>query len=350
MNIFLPFKQDKNPVLDEIQQHFDGDFIYDHFKKYDSYDIDIVNIHWPESIFNFSEPSNQDLEELEDELKKWKTKSKVVFTRHNSLPHKSKSTNFIALYNLVIKYADGIIHLGEYSLNEFATSLPQHSHLKATIIYHPAYTIFENSVSKSDARKKLNIPLHKKVILVFGSLRTEKELDLVLNSFDALKIKNKHLIISYLNIYKPLPKTAKQRITKFINTKIERIKLQLKSDLTVNYTFIENNDVQNYLNAADVLFLPRINLLNSGNLFLGLSFKKVVVGPEIGNITEVLKATQNPFFDPKDIESATLALEKGLAISDNKGNENYNFVNNHCQPIDIAKSYYKFFSEIINQP
>ncbi|MBL1233291.1 MAG: hypothetical protein P1U44_09835 [Vicingaceae bacterium] len=347
MNIFLPFKKDKNPVLDEIEQYFDGNFIYDHYKNFDNHQIDIVNIHWPESIFNYSEPSLNDLSDLETELKKWKTKSKIVYTRHNILPHKSKSENLIELYRLVLQYCDGIIHMGNYSKTELESHYTELSIKKSIVIPHPAYTLFKNQISKSEARKKLKIGEYKNVILVFGSIRTKAELKLIKTAFNNLKLENKYLLISNLNIYKPLPTTFLQRVKKFSLTKAEKLRLSLSNNVTINYNFIENNDVQVYLNAADVLLIPRIDLLNSGNVFLGFSFKKIVVGPKIGNIAEVLEITNNPAFSPKDANSATLALESAFKLHKKKGIENYNFVNNNCHPIIIAKSLKNFFNQLL---
>jgi len=346
MNVFLPFERDKNPVLDEIEKHFNGNFIYDYYKNFDNHKIDVVNIYWPESIFNYAEPTLKQINDLEKELINWKAKAKIVYTRHNKHPHKNKSQRFIDLYNLIISYADGIIHLGNYSLKEFSENYEKFKATPSAIIYHPAYTLFKNNISKLQARKKLGLLPNKKVILVFGSVRTYEELQLIIDSFNLLEEKNKHLLISNLNIYKKLPKTFKDRILKFTNSKIEKLKFQLKKDITINYSFIENEEVQTYLNAADVLFIPRINLLNSGNLFLGFSFKKVVVGPEIGNLTEFLQRTNNPTYNPKSSISASKALKKGLILSDKKGIENYTFVTEHCQPKDIAKSYYSFFNQL----
>ncbi len=346
MNVFLPFKRDKNPVLDEIEQYFDGKFIYDHYKNFDNYDINIVNIHWPESIFNYSEPNLNELSDLETELKKWKSKAKIVFTRHNILPHKSKSENFIELYRLVLQYCDGIIHLGAYSKTEFEKNHQEFSKKISIVIPHPAYTLFKNQISKSEARKKLKIAEHKNVILVFGSVRTKTELKLIETAFNNLKLENKHLLISNLNIYNPLPTSLLQRVKKFSLTKVEKLKYNLSNNVTINYHFIENDDVQIYLNAADILFIPRINLLNSGNVFLGFSFKKIVVGPKIGNIAEYLETTGNPVFNPKNINSVTLALTKAFELPKDKGVENFNFVQDHCHPKMIANAYKSFFTQI----
>jgi glycosyltransferase involved in cell wall biosynthesis len=236
--------------------------------------------------------------------------------------------------------------MGNFSLNEFKHAHPECANKKMEVINHPAYTIYKNEITKAEARKKLNIPKNKKVILVFGAVRKSEEFDLILNSFNRLNLKEKFLLISNLNISKPLPVTPTQRINKFINTKIEKAKYNFAKKIKMNYGYVKNDDVQTYMNASDILFIPRINLLNSGNLYLGFSFKKVVVGPDIGNISEVLKANNNPIFNSKDINSVITAIEQGLSMGEQQEENNYNYIMQHCQPSSIAHSYYQFFNSL----
>ena len=71
---------------------------------------------------------------------------------------------------------------------------------------------------------------------------------------------------------------------------------------------IPDHEVDVYVKAADALFIPRYEALNSGNVFLGFTFGKPVIGPAIGNIGEVLTLTGNPTFDPRHVKSIAWAL------------------------------------------
>jgi hypothetical protein len=62
------------------------------------------------------------------------------------------------------------------------------------------------------------------------------------------------------------------------------------------------------------VLIPRHEALNSGNVFLGFTFGKPVVGPDIGNIGEVLTLTGNPTFDPKCPRTVVDALAKLTAM------------------------------------
>ena len=70
-----------------------------------------------------------------------------------------------------------------------------------------------------------------------------------------------------------------------------------------------------YLAAADVVFIQRTDILNSGNVPLALSFGRVVTGPASGNIGGLLAETGNPAFDPAAPRSVDIALERAARLS-----------------------------------
>jgi hypothetical protein len=78
---------------------------------------------------------------------------------------------------------------------------------------------------------------------------------------------------------------------------------------------VEESDAQHYLNAADVLFIPRFHVLNSGNVTLGMTFGRVVVGPDSWDVGELLRETGNPVFDPDRPETAARALDEAFRLA-----------------------------------
>ena len=47
---------------------------------------------------------------------------------------------------------------------------------------------------------------------------------------------------------------------------------------------MDDNDVQYYFKAADIVFIPRLNTINSAIIPVASFFKRVFVGADIGNI------------------------------------------------------------------
>lgn len=105
-------------------------------------------------------------------------------------------------------------------------------------------------------------------------------------------------------------------------------------------------EVQVYLKAADLVFVPRFNTLNSGNVALGFTFGKVVTGPGYGVIGETLNKTGNPVFDPVDLNSVCDAISAGFELAEaGHGIKNKEYANHHMKwediGVDTLKAYQK---------
>ncbi|MFC2109197.1 hypothetical protein ACFLSU_01365 [Bacteroidota bacterium] len=335
MKVFLPFEESRNLYLKEIQNLFKGTFTYGEFKDYKP-DYDIVNIHWPESLFKWLEPSVEQLNFLETQLELWKKHSKIIVVIHNEHPHYKKTKIFKKLYDLVLSNAHGFIHLGQYSKNIY---FDKYNNAMHTVIEHPLYTSFPNSISKIEARKKLNISSKAKVILVFGVLRSEEEEKMMLNAFKKLKLPHKTLLVPRFN-YHFLNK--KNRVWR----KFVRYFYTWHPQYFFKSKFVKNEEIQIFANAADVFWVVRKKGLNSGNVFLSWSFKKNVIAPQIGNMGEEVENVGGSVYDPNNINSIKKAILKGL--NTNFNNLDIKKIEAH-HPKMIANKFDNFFEKIINE-
>lgn len=318
MKIFLPFKKSWNPYLDEIQKHTLNTFIYDSYKNYDpSYKI--VNVHWPESIFDWLEPTDDQLIDLELEIENWKKHSRIVYTKHDVDRHKGMTPNFKKLFELIEIKSDVFIHLGNYSKQVYLKLYPEAEH---KVVYHPLYENTFQTHPKREARASLNIDQEAVVIIAPGSIRNFAERKMILNAFKKLKIQNKVLITTNMRseIKFEFPgRVALKKIFDVRNFVVNEFKRRHQTpEFMFSYERLNDHELSLRMSAADIVLIPRINILNSGNLHLALTFNKIVVGPAIGNIGEQLRFLNMPLFDPNSNSSVTQALEKGLALNNSK--------------------------------
>ncbi len=136
MKVLLPFKKDLNPYLEEILAYTRYTFNYAHYTDYDpSYEI--VNIHWPEAIFDWHEPSEEQLEDFENRLNVWIRKSVIVYTKHDYRRNKGTTPSFDKLFSLIENNTDVFIHLGHSSKKAYEKKFPAANH---HVIPHPLYT------------------------------------------------------------------------------------------------------------------------------------------------------------------------------------------------------------------
>lgn len=309
---------------------------------------DIIHFQWPEEVigWNYIDPSK--IEELKKRIEYLKTKgSKFVYTRHNICPHYSNDI-ITEAYKLIESNSDVIVHMGQYSMDEFKNKYPN-SH--NTIILHHIYeNSYNEQLSKEEARKRLDIPLNKFVITAFGKFRNTEERKMVFNAFIKLKIKNKYLQVPRFFPFhkKPFHTSIIKRLISGIAyrivipfCKLLHIHGQGVDDL------VSHEDLPYYLASSDVILIQRKSILNSGNVPMAFLFKKIVVGPDAGNVGELLRKTNNPTFNPNDVNSIVHAIEKSNQLhSDGLGKRNYEFAIKYMGLQHIAAQYISVYNSL----
>lgn len=296
----------------------------------------IYHFQWPECIFNWREPSQNELIELNKRIKELKSFAKIVSTMHNEIPHYSNTTHFRELYKIIYSNSDAIIHLGEFSKNKYDRIYPA---VKSIIIPHGIYENFPNKIFKDDARKILRISKDDIVFIFVGNIRSKIERDLLLNGFSKFNEKNKKLIILRGNII-----WGTFRLFRIIN----KIGIFIRNKIIWEKEFVSEERMQIFLNAADIMIIPRIKPLNSGNLVLGFTFGKVVIGPDYGNVGEILRKTSNPIFVPDSLDSLVLAMKKARDLAINgKGDENRIYAHRYWNMEIVTEKHLELYKELI---
>ena len=101
--------------------------------------------------------------------------------------------------------------------------------------------------------------------------------------------------------------------------------------------------------ASDVIFIQRKDILNSGNVPLAFLYHKVVVGPKVGNIGELLSETGNPTFDPDDKKDILRALEEARRLAAwGQGDVNYTYGMENMSIRKVGQAYAQTYKQAIN--
>lgn len=203
---------------------------------------------------------------------------KLIVTAHNVLPHENSRIDYI-LKSIVYKNANAIIvHSGfiKDKLIKYFSQDPK----KISIIPHGNFDIYLPSfeMTVEQARSSLSLAKSDNVLLFFGYIRPYKGIDLLLKAFEiaAEKDSNLKLIIagSEHDINKPL-----------IN---EIYKNKFSDRILPFLTYIPNEDIVKYFNAADIVVLPYKDIDHSGIIHLAYSFGKPVLATNVGDFNEVV--------------------------------------------------------------
>jgi hypothetical protein len=331
-------------------------------------EFEIVHLHFPEHLtyeiekYYFDGIKNgpefgltdELIAETEKRLRYWSAKAKLVVTRHVLLPHDAlRDIMWEKMYELFYSYADGVAHFAQASIDEFRERYKDTRFVAGrppihVIIPHQNYTTLPNEISRSEARKRLGIPEKASVLLVFGAIRNgDSEKNLIVETFGNLRVPNKLLLVSSWR--ETLAKVSWIRLKYWLRD-LNRLYYKLHPSYNFNYGFVEEKDAQTYLNAADVLFIPRLRVLNSGNITLGMTFGRVVVGPDSWDVGELLRETGNPVFDPDHPETAAAAVEEGfrLAAEGKIGPANQALALREWGADQCARRYVDLFEKVVS--
>jgi glycosyltransferase involved in cell wall biosynthesis len=206
---------------------------------------------------------------------------KLVYTAHNILPHeRSKSDRFIQ--SLVYKSAAAIIVHSAYIKNKLLNNFNING-TKVHVIPHGNFDIYipENRVTKTNARKALNLKQDDKVLLFFGYIREYKGLDILLDAFDKAKDCDADLKLIIAGM--PYNNELKSRY-------IERITaIDAGERIITHFSFIPSDEVQNYFEGCDIVMLPYKAIDHSGIIHLAYSFCRPVIVSAVGDFPETVE-------------------------------------------------------------
>ena len=309
---------------------------------------DVIYFQWPEALMGWEHYTDEKAQRAFEYLSLRKKDSKLIVIRHNLYPHYKRSREYELWYDAFYTYMDAVIHMGRSSLEDYIDRYPNiYDSQLHWIIPHPWYATLPNTANKLESRQFLNISAEREVITIFGVLRQSEEQALAKKSFDNLTLGCKTLVASQW-IEQSIPSWRINPYKRALNI-IENYYQNKSKKYRLGGGRVPEDQIQYYLNASDIIFIPRLNTLNSGNVPLAFTFSKVVVGPDIGNIGEILHQSGNPVFDPDDYMSATRALMEGIKMSkQGKGLENYQYAKNNWNLEITGKSYSEFFKELMS--
>ncbi len=325
-------KEDSN----NIEFVFPYDFLYSDACE----NVDIIHIMWPH-VFG-AEDRHLDYEKFDARLKYLKGKGvKVVSTCHNYVPHYSANEQLIKAYEIVYENSDLIIHLGRNSAREFENKYPQTPQI---LIPHHIYDkIYLESPPKKECIRKLGLNSYCRYIICLGAFRSDEERNLLLNLGEKLRFSNVFIIAPSFTT----TKFEGTNIWERLNNKISKVKLKYHSHIISADCYVCDADIPYYYGASEVSLIQRLHILNSGNVPMGLFFGNVVVGPNVGNVGELLKDTGNVVFGP-DGTDVYKAVMQALALANtDRGKINREYALEHLSTDKVVKRHIEVYTSLL---
>lgn len=270
----------------------------------------------------------------------------LMMTRHDSVPHGERNRQYEISrrwLDTIENACDGMIHHGTFSEAEFRAKGINPGCRHFCIPHHIYDGCFDpECYGKAEARALLGIPPDACVILAFGAFRFPEEWEMVYRAFRRARIPGKFLLAPGYGYKTEEAHTLLFRLKhpRYLWRTLHNRLTGVRTDRPV----VSNELLPYYFAAADITFIQRRTILNSGNLPLGFHFGTVVAGCRSGNVGEILEETCNFSFDPLDPDSVTKALEAAYDASlRQKGSENSRYArenwSDHAVALQTCKAY-----------
>jgi beta-1,4-mannosyltransferase len=228
---------------------------------------------------------------------------KVVWTVHNLSNHEKNNSVYESFVNriLVQIYDRLIVHC-----SAARTSAASLYHLtnralnKVKVVPHGNYVnSYQNDVTKHIARDKFGYKEEDIVFLFLGSVRPYKGIFDLIDAFRNVKSSRAKLLIAG----KPADNSMKDELL---------LRCQNDDRINAHLQYIEDSEVQVYMNSADVTVFPYTDILTSGSVLLAMSFGKAIIVPQIGCISETLDSQGAFLYNPHDVNGLSQAIQSAL--------------------------------------
>lgn len=261
--------------------------------------------------------------------------TKLVWTAHNKYHHERRYHRTERVLNVIVA---NVVHVLTVKCDLAKDTIKKlyrvQDQTKIVVIPDGSYEdAYLDTVSKEEARNELNIEDEKYVYLYFGLIRPYKGVTRLIHAFENIE----HEDVSLWIVGNPKTDEIKKHICRCtegseqINTKLE---------------YIPSDEVQYYLNAADVLVLPYKDILNSGSAHLGRTFDTPVIAPDIGCMSSIITDNKTGllYFPNKRKrlqESLNQAYVEGIELDKDQQDDGYTWE-------QAAKDYVKVYSSYCN--
>ena len=219
---------------------------------------------------------------------------KVIWEMHNILPHgyaENDKNNCQWFY----EKADAIIFHSGHDIQRAKDLFNTDMDKIHTIIPHGNFNgSYENTISKKEARRHLNIPDNDRALLCFGFIRKNRGYEYLI---EAVKDMESTIVVI---AGKPEDKDVCKKLLAY-EKRLPQIRLFVK--------WIPDEEIQYYFNASDIVVLPYTDITTSGVIPLAYAFSRPVITTNIGGLKDIVNGDTGIIVPTKDVEALRNAIE-----------------------------------------
>lgn len=243
----------------------------------------------------------------------------LVWTAHDLVNHERHAVRVeLAFKHVLVRFlCDAvIIHCsGAADVILDTYRLPERVRRKMTVVPHGHFIDdYPNEVTADEARSRLDLD-DDTIFLFFGWIRRYKNVPLLVETFADLDADDARLLVAG----NPRTDALAEEVSRAV---------EATSHAHARLEFVPDEEVQLYMNAADVVVVPfrteRQTMLTSGSVLLAMSFGKAVIAPRLGCVEDLVDRKGGFAYDSSD-RSALLSSMRAALRADLDGMGQYNY-------------------------
>lgn len=273
---------------------------------------------------------------------------KIVTTVHDVLPFDS-GRDFAALRGSIqhqlYSISSGLVLHSEYSLRALQT-LDSSLVSKSQIIPHGGFLEIsrEYSLDRAKARDRLGLHPTSPVILVFGTIKPNKRLDLAIHALKSLVKVHPHAKLVIAGKLQDRDVDAELSLVK---------RLQLEDNIIWKLTHQTDQEMGALFSAADIALFPYEWIYQSGAILMAMSFKTPVVTTDVpGNASTVLSGENGllvPVEDPLVLSQTLRELLEDRDLGERLATNAFNLVRENYSWTAIAGDVLRFYDRVCDK-
>ncbi|MBO7408377.1 MAG: glycosyltransferase [Paludibacteraceae bacterium] len=223
---------------------------------------------------------------------------RVVSILDNVIPHEPHFWDKL-LIRYFIGSVDRFVAMSESVQRDCRIFLPESRKDDVLLSPHPLYDNFGESIDKAEARKALDLPKDKTLLLFFGFIRDYKGLDLLMKSYAKVNSEDQLRLVVAGEFYN----NGEQY------KELER-ELGLEGKIIWRTDFIPDDKVRYYFSAADMVVQPYKSATQSGVTQIAYHFEKPMLVTNVGGLAEIVPDGKVGYVCEVDADSIAAAITK----------------------------------------
>jgi D-inositol-3-phosphate glycosyltransferase len=200
--------------------------------------------------------------------------TKIVCILDNVIPHEKRPGDK-TMTRYFTGSLDGAIAMSQSVMDDlkiFRNDIP------VKLNPHPLFDNFGSLPQREEALNKLGLDPAYRYLLFFGFIRSYKGLDLLIEAFADIRLRNRKLKLVIAGEFYEDSKPYKDMVEKY----------KIGNDIILFERFINDDEVRNFFGAADLVVQPYKNATQSGVTQIAYHFEKPMLVTDVGGLREIV--------------------------------------------------------------